>query len=461
MYKKGNRDQMYIEDFVLPFGGKLKAENRWVKLSKIMPWELIEDIYVESLNETEGAPAISARIAFGAIYIKENERYTDASTPLNISENPYMQYFLGLKEFTEEPLFDDSMMTHFRKRFPAEKIEIINKAMFVTDKNDDDQTPPNDGKLVLDATCAPADIRYPSDLSLLNEARENTEQMINELYHKCNKKGRKTKYSRKKARKGYLSIAKQKQPKSSKVRKEKSKQLKYLKSNIDLIGEILSRNLNSLPERRYERLTTICELYRQQLYMLKNNVRKCDNRIISLRQPHIRTMVRGKAGKKYEFGQKLAFSVVNGYTFIENQSYENFNEGITLIESAERYKSLYGAYPKAILADQIYRNRANLAFCKEHNIRLSGRPLGRPKKDSYNFDKKQAQKDNSDRNIVESRNGIAKRRFGLNLIMSYLPDTGMTEAALQVLCMNISLYLRFLCSFFKIPFLDVCILFSP
>ena len=200
MYRKSDRDQLYIEDFMLPFGGELLGDNRWVKLAAMMPWDFIEDIYLESMSQDMGAPAISARIAYGSLYIKEYENLTDERTVENICENPYMQYFLGLKEFQEKPLFDSSMMVHFRKRFPADKVEEINKRIFAEPKQDDSEGGPplgNRGKLVLDATCAPADIRYPSDLSLLNEARENTEKIIDELWKEEKKTGKVKRFARK------------------------------------------------------------------------------------------------------------------------------------------------------------------------------------------------------------------------------------------------------------------------
>lgn len=52
---------------------------------------------------------------------------TDEGTVAAIQENPYMQYFLGLEEFQTEALFDASMMTHFRKRFPVEQVAKINE----------------------------------------------------------------------------------------------------------------------------------------------------------------------------------------------------------------------------------------------------------------------------------------------------------------------------------------------
>ena len=452
MYQKRDRSQVSLEDFILPFGGKLNADNRWVKLSRMMPWDFIEDLYMEEMCPDNGARAYSARIAFGAIYIKEHENLTDERTVEYIAENPYMQYFLGLHEYKDSPLFDPSMMVHFRKRFSAEKVEQINKRMFVSkkeessdDSGDDSPPPANSGKLVPDATCAPADIRYPSDLSLLNEARESTEAMIDELWPKSERTGHKTRYHRRKARGEYLRIAKQKRPRTTKTRSAIHRQLIYIGYNLEDIGELLIRiGLEGLRESQIKRLITICELYRQQSVMYGNSSHQCEDRIVSLKQPHIRPIVRGKAGRRFEFGQKLALSVVSGYTFVEQQSFGNFNEGITLIDSVERYRALYGCYPEVVQADQIYRNRDNLAFCKKHGIRLSGPRLGRPGKDA-DRDRNLEYQDRCERNIIEGRNGMSKRRFGLDLIMAVLPETAMTEAALQVLCMNtrIRLLLRF------------------
>lgn len=439
MYRKRDRAQLTLDEFILPFGGKLKADNRWVKLTSMIPWDYVEDLYAESMCPDNGAKAMSARIAFGAIYIKEHENLTDEQTVAYIAENPYMQYFLGLHVFDDTPLFDASMMVHFRKRFPADKIEAINKRMFAKqppEHSDDDSPPPNSGKLVLDATCAPADIRYPNDLCLINEARENTEAIIETIWPHTKRQGHMTRYSRKKARKAYLSIAKQKKPKTTKTRAAIGQQLSCLKLNLEDIGNLLLKTgLCVLSETQIQRLMVICELFRQQSAMYAARSHQCERRIVSLRQPHVRPMVRGKAGRPFEFGQKLALSVVNGYTFIERQSFESFHEGVTLIESVERYRGLYGCYPEAVQADQIYRNRKNLAYCREHGIRLSGPKLGRPAKDAIR-DRETEAMDHTERIIIESRNGIAKRRFGLDLIMAVLPETALTEGALQVLCMN-------------------------
>ena len=218
MYISSNEDQLTIEDFFMPFGGKLLKSNRWVKLASMMPWEHIEQIYMESVELERGRPATSSRIAFGAIFIKENDNLTDESTVAAITENPYMQYFLGLTAFQAEPLFDPSMMVHFRKRFPVEEVAKINEYVCTgvwseqqrkVDRNDAQDENPQDnhpnppdanvkehsaqstkkdkntskkklkrkrskknrGKLIMDATVAPADIKYPTDIDLLNKSR--------------------------------------------------------------------------------------------------------------------------------------------------------------------------------------------------------------------------------------------------------------------------------------------------
>ena len=93
VYRKRDREQMTVDDFVPPFGGKLDAKNRWVKMADIVPWDLVEDIYATKFKDenTDGRPPVPARIAFGALYIQQNENFPQRRTLEHISENVYMQ----------------------------------------------------------------------------------------------------------------------------------------------------------------------------------------------------------------------------------------------------------------------------------------------------------------------------------------------------------------------------------
>ena len=448
MYKKADRAQLSIEEFFLPFGGRLSANNRWVKLARLMPWDLVEDIYAEKFknDREDGNVPIPARVAFGALKIKAEEAFTDERALLFITENPYAQYFLGLREFQDKPPFDLSMMVYFRKRFTAEDIAKINEELYRRThppKNDppsgDDsgETPKNKGTLVLDATVAPADIRYPTDLSLLNECRENLERMIDEMSAKHKRKGRRLACSRKKARAKYLKVQKQRKARVSAKKKACKEQIDYIEKNLETLDTLVVEcGADDLTERQLQRLEVIEKVLEQQKFHLANPKKSVPDRIVSLRQPFVRPIVRGKAGRPTEFGQKLALSIVDGFAFIDAQSFDAFNEGVTLIASAEKYQTRHGCWPEAIQADTIYRNRENRKFCKEHHIRLSGPRLGRPKENEAQAQREQACRDSCERNIVESRNGIAKRRYGLDRILAYLEETSQTEAAMAIFAMN-------------------------
>ena len=99
MYKH-NLKQLKFENFNLPFDGKLRSDNRWVKLAKFIPWEEFEVAYAKNMSGSGlGPPAMSVRIALGALIIKEKLGTSDEETVEQIRENPYLQYFLGFTDY--------------------------------------------------------------------------------------------------------------------------------------------------------------------------------------------------------------------------------------------------------------------------------------------------------------------------------------------------------------------------
>jgi hypothetical protein len=117
-----------FEDFYLPFGGKLRSENRWVKLAKLIPWGEIEEQYAANFTDSGmGPPAKAARIALGALIIQEKLGLTDEETVAQIQETPYLQYFLGYGSYREEVSFHETMMVHFRKRLHLDELGEINE----------------------------------------------------------------------------------------------------------------------------------------------------------------------------------------------------------------------------------------------------------------------------------------------------------------------------------------------
>ena len=192
-----------------------------------------------------------------------------------------------------------------------------------------------------------------------------------------------------------------------------------------------------MSEKDMKKLSVIRTVYEQQRYMYENKVHTVPGRIVSISQPYIRPIVRGKAKSPTEFGIKLDLSVdEKGMARVEKQSFEAYNESETLVIAAEGYKARTGHYPKRILADTIYRNRRNLSYCKERGIRLSGPALGRPKKDPSE-DRRQIYRDAVDRIEVERSFSLAKRCFGLGLIRTKLDTTTRSSIVLSIIAMNV------------------------
>lgn len=456
MYRKNHPKQLSFEDFYLPFGGKLRSDNRWVLLSKMVPWDLAEEIYSEHFSKNgQGAPALSARVALGALIIKERLGVSDEEAVEQIRENPYLQYFLGFHEFNDDIPFDPSMYVHFRKRFTIDELNRINEAIVLAedtmskqsksdnDDDDDTDTKQNKGKLVVDATCAPADIHYPTDAGLLNKAREKSEEIIDVLFEPLKGSQRKPRTYRLKARKLFLNFAKRKKTTYRQRRKIIRQQLSFLKRNLKTIDKLSTKSpLTLLSFRQYRNLLVISEIYRQQHYMYKHHSKSISDRIVSISQPHIRPIVRGKTATPCEFGAKLSASLVDGYVFLDRLDWNSYNESGDLKAQIEFYKERFGFYPESVHCDRIYRNRENRQYCKERNIRISGPALGRPPKDGGRALKHQQHQDEIDRIPIEGKFGQAKRRFSMNRIMAKLASTSEAVIAIIFMVMNLEKWLK-------------------
>ena len=442
MYRYSN-GQISLSDFKQPVGMNLKESNRWVKKAQTIPWKEIEKRYAALFTNRKGNVAKPLRLALGACIIQAEYGYSDEEITLQIQENPYLQYFCGYAGYDDSKLpFDPSLMVYFRKRLTPEVLGEINEMILrdaakteekKDDNDDDDEGSGNSGTLKIDATCAPSNIRYPQDVSLLNEARENAEKLLDVLHDPAD--GKKPRSYRKKARKDYLNYIRSKKHTAKKTRTAIRKQLNYLKRDLNSIDAKLSMG-KIVTERQMFRLETLHKIYNQQKYMYDNKVHSVPDRIVSVSRPFVRPIVRGKAGTPVEFGAKLDISVVNGWTRLEHCSFDAYNEAGTLQEIAERFRVREGHYPERILADKIYRTRANLAYCKEHHIRLSGPPLGRPKK-ALEPDKRQAHQDECERVEVERCFSLAKRKCGMGLVTAKLQETAAHMIAMSILVLNL------------------------
>jgi len=299
MYKARGGQINALERPVFFEGVRLDPENQWIKLAELTPWAAIEKRYAASFEgEDTGKVAKPARMAVGTLVIKERYGFSDEDTVQEIRMNPYLQYYIGLPGFTHEPPFDASTITRFRKRVTPEMLVQINDMVIGRTRAGDEEgeEPPegrspsgggngsggiisegrspesvkangneseavNAGTMILDATCAPQNIRYPTDISLLSEAREKLEAMIDRTHAAGATDGKKPRTYRKRARRDYLRFVRNRKPSWKLLRKSLRKQLGYVARDLSYLDRILERHPDPLGKRDMERLSTIHTLY--------------------------------------------------------------------------------------------------------------------------------------------------------------------------------------------------------
>ena len=447
--------QMTIGGFESPFERELNPNNRWVVLAHLLPWDDIVSQYIKVVGiKSTGRPGLSPRVIIGALIIKHLGNLDDRETVAQISENIYMQYFLGYPGFSTEEPFDASLFVEIRKRLGADSINAINDRIVQLragsdsyrhakdnsedevdgndnqDGSDSTNQPKNDGRVLYDATACPQDIAFPTDLNLLNDAREKLEEIIDVLYDPelLEKKPR---TYREVARTDYLHTAQKRKKTAKDIRKAVRKQLAYVSRDLRTINALLDKyDRIPLQWREHRYLLVINTLYEQQKQMFDTRTHSIEDRIVSIHQPHVRPIVRGKAQAKVEFGAKIHVSLIDGLAYLDELSWDAFNEGSHMESYIEQFRKRHGHYPAEVLADKIYCTRANRAMLKERNIKLVAKPLGRPSAVSNHVSP-------GERNPIEGKFGQGKTAYGLNRIRARLKGTSESWIASIILVLNL------------------------
>jgi hypothetical protein len=205
----------------------------------------------------------------------------------------------------------------------------------------------------------------------------------------------------------------------------------------------LSKNDLSL----FEVIQTV---YSQQKQMYDDKTNSCPDRIVSIYQPHVRPILRGKQNARVEFGSKLGVSLDNGFAVINHLSWKAYHEGKDLISQVEQYFKTHGFYPDLVLVDKAYSTRENRNWLKERNIRITAPPLGRrPKQELSQYQKTKRKKEAAERNHIEAKFGQGKNGYNLNKIRAKLKCTAESWVSCIFFVMNLINYQK------KIPFVHI------
>ena len=289
MYKTDKTQQLTFESFNQSCGLKLNPNDEWVILAGKIDWDAVEVEYSAAFKSKRGRPAVTARQALGALIIQKRKNLSDRELVKEIGQNVAYQYFIGLHSFQSKSPFQHGVIPEFRKRFGKDALIKINESFLkkanptpahADDKKETPAENGNVGTMVLDASCSPSNIRYPQDFSLLNEAREKLDAMIDKLHdHKSGKRHPRT--YRKVLRKKYLAHAKSKKRTTKQSRAIVRLLLCAVKRNLDFVDGFLKTG-GSLDDHDMKQLETIRKLYDQQKEMFDQKKHRVADRIVSI-----------------------------------------------------------------------------------------------------------------------------------------------------------------------------------
>lgn len=276
----------------------MNPENRWVKKAESIPWDAIEEKYAQLFPSKTGMPAKPLRMALGSLLIRNSSVSLIGSCLRNSWKIHISSTLSGCRDTRRPPLVP-LLLVEFRKRLTDDVLGEINEMILSYNTPDDPtsgggsdpdtagtDTGENTGTLILDATCA------PQNVNLLNEAREDLEGIVDDLCRRFDYYV--PRMYRRNARKDYLNLAKCKKRTSKKIRKAVKQQLQYIRRDRSYIDGLLDTECELTPKQAGQ-LAVIDKVYEQQRYMYENKVHSIPDRIVSISQPYIRPIVRGKA----------------------------------------------------------------------------------------------------------------------------------------------------------------------
>ena len=436
MYRGKDRGENYLFKELMPFGGQLEKENRWLKIKEMIPWAELEGTYATYFSH-RGRPGLDGRLVIGLFLLKHMSNKSDREVIWELQENVYWQAFCSFEGFVTSEQLNSSSLTKIRQRLgPKFTKELEEKTYRVLI---DKKIIRAKGMLV-DATVVPEKIKYPNDIGLLNDVRK---WMVEKLKEISDRTGEKIRTYRRKAKRLYLSFAKRKQKTKKMIEQTKKQMLQYVRRNLEQIKDRV-HHLDYLIQKEVEKKIELAEkIYEQQYTMYKEKVNKIEGRVVSFWREYVRPIKRGKGGRKdVEFGPKVCLSHVDGMTFVDEFRHENHSEArLEIVEQQiKNYEERFGKKPPSLTGDQLYGNRENRQFLKDQEIRDAFKPLGR-KTENTKRQEQYLRRKQRERNLIEGDIGNAKEHYGLSGIRYHYVEGSEMWVRLGFLAKNLKIAL--------------------
>lgn len=342
-----------------------------VKLSKAVDWERLDEVFGSTYCPGIGRPAISTRLMVALHYLKYTFDLSDEDVVEGWVENPYWQFFSGMKYFEHEPPIDPSSMTRWRNRIGEAGAEELLKETIEAGLKIKAIKAFQLNRVNIDTTVQEKDIRFPTDARLYDRARQRLvdcakEREIN-LRQNYNRKSKEML-----CRQSRYSHAKQMKRAKSCTRKLKT----YL-------GRVIRDIKRKYPDPDLE-LQSLLEIGSRVFNQQKHDKKK----IYSVHEPHVECISKGKAHKRYEFGCKVSVAATSrGGWFVGAMAlHNNPYDGHTLVKALNQVERIANR-PEYAFVDRGYRGHK---YSGEVKVHVDKQRRGRTAKSLWRWMKRRA-----------------------------------------------------------------------
>lgn len=310
-----------------------------VKLSKAVNWEELDEKFGATFCGDNGRPGIPTRLMTALHYLKFTYNLSDEAVVQGWVENPYWQYFSGMKYFEHEVPCNPSSMTRWRKRIGEAGAEDLLKKTIEAGLMLKAVKKTQLRNINVDTTVQEKDVRFPTDARLYDRARERLvkaakvrEINLRQNYNRLSKK----------------TLLRQSRYGHAKQMKRARKATKKLKTYLGRVIRDIQRKYQNPDEEMAGLLHVATRIWSQK--------RKDKNKVYSVHEPHIECISKGKAHKRYEFGCKASVATTSrGCWFVGALAvHGNPYDGHTLSKTLEQVERI-AKKPNRAFVDRGYR----------------------------------------------------------------------------------------------------------
>ena len=331
----------------------LNMKHELVQLSDCIDWERFVNKFGAYFYEQKGRPGLPVRLVVGLTYLKYLYNLSDENVVKHFLESPYMQYFCGYEYFQHELPCHRTSLIKWRNRLGEKGAEELLKETISVSKRRGLTKRSFVKRAIVDTTVQEKNISFPTDSKLINKAREN-------LVKQAKREGIKLRQS---------YVRKGKQEATQGGRYFHAKQFKRGRRSVSKQKTWLGRVIRDI-ERKSPKITEEMEHHLMLANRIMRQGKKDKNKIYSLHEAHVECLSKGKAHKRYEFGNKTGFVLSGGFIIGAKSFFGNPYDGHTLNESIKQAEVISGKEIEKIYVDKGYKGKQNHPKGKE--VYLSG-----------------------------------------------------------------------------------------